>query len=91
MDREDARDVLFTLNRLVVAIDREPVIGDADTGELFRRIEVAGIPDDPERIVRFIRDYHGPAGLFLHAVRPVWAAGFRCYFFFYRLYRPVRG
>lgn len=33
MDREDARDVLFTLNRLVVAIDRELGIKDADTGD----------------------------------------------------------
>ena len=33
MDREDARDVIFTLNRLVVAIDRELGIKDADTGE----------------------------------------------------------
>ena len=34
MDREDARDVIFTLNRLVVAIDRELGIADADTGEV---------------------------------------------------------
>jgi len=33
MDREDAREVLFTLNRLVVAIDRELGIADAETGE----------------------------------------------------------
>jgi hypothetical protein len=33
MDREDARDVIFTLNRLVVAIDRELGIPDADPGE----------------------------------------------------------
>jgi hypothetical protein len=33
MDREDARDVIFTLNRLVVAIDRELGIADADPGE----------------------------------------------------------
>ncbi len=33
MDREDARDVVITLNRLVVAIDRELGITDADTGE----------------------------------------------------------
>ena len=33
MDREDARDVLFTLNRLVVAIDHELGIPDADAGE----------------------------------------------------------
>jgi hypothetical protein len=33
MDKEDARDVVFTLNRLVVAIDRELGIADADTGE----------------------------------------------------------
>jgi hypothetical protein len=33
MDKEDARDVLFTLNRLVVAIDRELGSADADTGE----------------------------------------------------------
>jgi hypothetical protein len=33
MDKEDARDVLFTLNRLVVAIDRELGIKDAEAGE----------------------------------------------------------
>ena len=33
MDKQDARDVVFTLNRLVVAIDRELGIADADTGE----------------------------------------------------------
>jgi hypothetical protein len=33
MDREDARDVILTLDRLVVAIDRELGIADADTGE----------------------------------------------------------
>jgi hypothetical protein len=33
MDKEDARDVLFTLNRLVVAIDRELGILDAEAGE----------------------------------------------------------
>jgi hypothetical protein len=33
MDREDARDVISTLNRLVVAIDRELGIADASTGE----------------------------------------------------------
>jgi hypothetical protein len=33
MDREDAREVIFTLNRLVVAIDRELGIPDADPGE----------------------------------------------------------
>lgn len=33
MDREDAREVLFTLKRLVVAIDRELGITDAEIGE----------------------------------------------------------
>ena len=33
MDREDARDVIFTLNRLVVAIDKELGIADAEVGE----------------------------------------------------------
>lgn len=33
MDREDARDVIFTLNRLVVAIDKELGIADAEIGE----------------------------------------------------------
>jgi hypothetical protein len=33
LDKEDARDVLSALNRLVVAIDRELGIADADTGE----------------------------------------------------------
>lgn len=33
MDKEDARDVIFTLNRLVVAIDRELGIPDAEIGE----------------------------------------------------------
>ena len=33
MDREDARDVIFTLNRLVVAIDHELGIADAEVGE----------------------------------------------------------
>jgi hypothetical protein len=33
MDREDARDVLSTLNRLAVAIDRELGIADADPGQ----------------------------------------------------------
>lgn len=33
MDREDARGGIFTLNRLVVAIDNELGIKDADTGE----------------------------------------------------------
>ena len=33
MDREDARDVILTLNRLVVAIDRELGIADATIGE----------------------------------------------------------
>jgi hypothetical protein len=33
MDKEDARDVIFTLNRLAVAIDKELGIPDADTGE----------------------------------------------------------
>ena len=32
MDREDARDVVFTLNRLVVAIDRQLGIADPDPG-----------------------------------------------------------
>jgi hypothetical protein len=33
MDKEDARDVIFTLNRLVVAIDKELGIPDAEVGE----------------------------------------------------------
>jgi hypothetical protein len=33
MDKEDARDVIVTLNRLVVAIDRELGIADAGIGE----------------------------------------------------------
>jgi hypothetical protein len=33
MDREDARDVLSTLHRLVVAIDHELGIADASVGE----------------------------------------------------------
>ena len=33
MDREDARDVINTLNRLVIAIDNELGIPDAETGE----------------------------------------------------------
>jgi hypothetical protein len=33
MDREDARDVLYTLQMLVVAIDRELGIEDAELGE----------------------------------------------------------
>lgn len=33
MDQEDARDVIATLNRLAVAIDRELGIQDAKTGE----------------------------------------------------------
>jgi hypothetical protein len=33
LDKEDARDVLATLNRLVVAIDHELGIPDADTGD----------------------------------------------------------
>jgi hypothetical protein len=33
MDKEDARDVIFTLNRLVVAVDRELGIPDAEVGE----------------------------------------------------------
>ena len=33
MDKEDARDVIVTLNRLVVAIDRELGIPDASVGE----------------------------------------------------------
>jgi hypothetical protein len=32
MDREDARDVILTLRRLVVAIDRELGIRDAEAG-----------------------------------------------------------
>jgi len=32
MDK-DARDVIFTLQRLVVAVDKEPGIGDAGMGE----------------------------------------------------------
>lgn len=32
-DKEDARDVIFALNRLVVAIDRELGIADAEIGE----------------------------------------------------------
>jgi hypothetical protein len=33
MDKEDARDVISTLNRLVIAIDRELGIADASIGE----------------------------------------------------------
>jgi hypothetical protein len=33
MDKEDARDVLFTLQQLVIAIDRELGISDAEIGE----------------------------------------------------------
>ena len=33
MDREDAQDVIRVLNRLVVAIDKELGIADADVGE----------------------------------------------------------
>ena len=33
MDKEDAREVISTLNRLVVAIDRELGIADAEAGE----------------------------------------------------------
>lgn len=33
MDKEDARDVIFTLNRLVVAVDKELGIADAEVGE----------------------------------------------------------
>ncbi len=33
MDKEDARDVVFTLNRLVVAVDKELGIADAEIGE----------------------------------------------------------
>jgi hypothetical protein len=33
MDTEDAREVLFTLQQLVIAIDRELGISDADMGE----------------------------------------------------------
>ena len=33
MDREDARDVIITLNRLVLAIDKELGIADAEIGE----------------------------------------------------------
>ena len=32
MDRDDAREVIFTLQRLVTAIDRELGIADAETG-----------------------------------------------------------
>jgi hypothetical protein len=33
MDREDAQEVIRTLNRLVVAIDRELGINDAEIGD----------------------------------------------------------
>ncbi len=33
MDKEDARDVVYTLHRLVVAIDKELGIADAGVGE----------------------------------------------------------
>jgi hypothetical protein len=33
MDKEDARDVIFVLNRLAVAIDKELGIPDAEIGE----------------------------------------------------------
>ena len=33
MDKEDAQEVILTLNRLVVAIDRELGIKDAEIGE----------------------------------------------------------
>jgi hypothetical protein len=33
LDKEDARDVIFTLNRLVIAIDRQLGIDDAGVGE----------------------------------------------------------
>jgi len=33
MDKEDASEVIFTLNRLVVAIDKELGIADAEIGE----------------------------------------------------------
>jgi hypothetical protein len=33
MDKEDAREVIITINRLVVAIDRELGIKDAAIGE----------------------------------------------------------
>jgi hypothetical protein len=33
MDKEDARDVIVVLNRLVVAIDKELGIADAEIGE----------------------------------------------------------
>ena len=33
MDKEDARDVILTLNRLVITIDRELGIPDAGIGE----------------------------------------------------------
>ncbi len=33
MDKDDARDVILTLNRLVIAIDRELGIADASIGE----------------------------------------------------------
>ena len=35
MDKEDAREVIYTLHRLVVAIDRELGITDADVGEFM--------------------------------------------------------
>ena len=41
MDKEDARDVMFTLNRLVVAIDRTRNVGDSVTelpGDIGRSI-----------------------------------------------------
>jgi hypothetical protein len=37
MDREDAREVIATLRRLVVAIDREPGIPDVDCGAYNER------------------------------------------------------
>nr|WP_320160381.1 hypothetical protein [uncultured Methanoregula sp.] len=33
MDAEDAREVIFVLNRLIIAIDRELGIADAEIGE----------------------------------------------------------
>jgi hypothetical protein len=33
MDQDDAREVLFTLKRLIVAVDKELGIADAGAGE----------------------------------------------------------
>jgi hypothetical protein len=41
MDREDAREVLFTLQQLVVAINHEPGTGNAETG-VFRQDLLTG-------------------------------------------------